>query len=91
VERILALDGATWTEVPAQVPGASYVIRSGGMAILGDCDIWCAGFWTLADGITGFTLAERLQGTVSASVANPAGGSRVHLRQPVPAADRSSS
>ncbi len=53
-------DGATWTAVPAAVPGASYVIRSGGMAVLGDCSIWCVGFWTLEDGITSFTLAERL-------------------------------
>jgi hypothetical protein len=54
-------DGAAWTETPSQVPGATYVIRSGGMAIVGDCDIWCVGFWTEPDGITGSTLAERLQ------------------------------
>lgn len=54
-------DGATWADVSTSVPGASYVIRSGGMEIVGDCDIWCAGFWTLADGLTSFTLAERLQ------------------------------
>jgi hypothetical protein len=30
------------------------------MEVLGDCDIWCAGFWTLEDGITSSTLAERL-------------------------------
>ena len=54
-------DGTTWTEVPASVPGATYVIRSGGMAVVGDCDIWSAGFWTLEDGITSFTLAEHLQ------------------------------
>jgi len=67
-------DGSAWTEVPAAVPGASYVIRSGGMDIVGDCDIWCAGFWTLADGITGFTLAERLQeaGTIGFSYCGPA-------------------
>ncbi|MFB3908859.1 MAG: hypothetical protein ACE15D_10690 [Candidatus Eisenbacteria bacterium] len=53
-------DGVSWTEVPADVPGATYVIRSGGMEIVGDCDIWTAGFWTLADGITSYTLAERL-------------------------------
>ncbi len=55
-------DGSAWTGVAASVPGASYVIRSGGMAIVGDCDIWTAGFWTLQDGITSFTLAERLTG-----------------------------
>jgi hypothetical protein len=54
-------DGTAWTEVPASVPGSTYVIRNGGMAIVGACDIWCAGFWTLADGITGGSLAERLQ------------------------------
>jgi hypothetical protein len=54
-------DGLSWTEVPASIPGASYVIRNGGLAIVGGCDIWCVGFWTLADGITSFTLAERLQ------------------------------
>jgi hypothetical protein len=64
-------DGVSWTEVPAQVPNSSYVIRSGGMEIVGDCDIWSAGFWTLADGITSFTLAERLQGTPT-SVETPA-------------------
>jgi hypothetical protein len=53
-------DGSAWTGVPAAVPGATYVIRSGGMEIVGECDIWCAGFWTLEDGITGFTLAEKL-------------------------------
>ena len=54
-------DGSTWTEVPTSVPGASYVIRSGGMEIVGGCDIWCVGFSTLADGITSSTLAERLK------------------------------
>jgi hypothetical protein len=54
-------DGSAWTGFPASVPGASYVIRSGGMEIVGGCDIWSVGFWTLADGITSFTLAERLQ------------------------------
>lgn len=61
-------DGASWTEVPASVPGSSYVIRSGGMAIVGDCDIWSVGYWTLADGITGYTLAERLQQPQATSV-----------------------
>ncbi|MCC6906791.1 MAG: hypothetical protein IT430_02510 [Phycisphaerales bacterium] len=55
-------DGSTWTEVPAEVPGASYVIRSGGIDIVGECDLWCVGFWTLPDGTTSFTLAERLGG-----------------------------
>jgi hypothetical protein len=55
-------NGAAWTEVPASIQGASYTIRSGGMAILGPCDIWNVGFWTLQDGITSFTLAERLGG-----------------------------
>jgi hypothetical protein len=54
-------NGVSWTEVPTSVPGATYVIRSGGMERVGDCDIWCVGFWTLADGITSSTLAERLQ------------------------------
>jgi hypothetical protein len=53
-------DGSTWTEVPAAVPDATYVIRSGGMEIVGECHLWCVGFWTLADGITSFTLAEEL-------------------------------
>ncbi len=53
-------DGSAWTEFPAAVPGATYVIRNGGMQIVGDCNIWCVGFWTLADGITGSTLAEKL-------------------------------
>ncbi|HEX6942229.1 MAG TPA: FlgD immunoglobulin-like domain containing protein [Gemmatimonadaceae bacterium] len=60
-------DGASWTETPTQVPGASYMLRSGGMEIVGNCDIWSAGFWTLTDGITSFTLAERIQ-TISSSV-----------------------
>lgn len=54
-------DGSSWTEVPSAVPGAAYVIRGGAMALAGGCDIWSVGFWTLADGITSFTLAERLQ------------------------------
>lgn len=56
-------DGSAWTEVPAAVPGATYVIRSGGMEIVGDCHIWSVGFWTLEDGITGSTLAEELTAT----------------------------
>ncbi len=56
-------DGSAWTEVPAAVPGATYVIRIGGMEIVGDCSVWCVGSWTLADGITSFTLAEELLGT----------------------------
>ena len=79
-------DGTVWTEVPTSVPGSSYVIRSGGMAIVGDCDIWCAGFWTLADGITGFTLAERLQPLTATSV--PTGdaiaGPSLMFRNPFP-------
>ncbi len=62
-------DGSTWTEVPADVPGATYVIRSGGMDIIGECDLWCVGFWTLPDGITSFTLAERLSGEASMRLA----------------------
>lgn len=54
-------DGSAWCEVPVAVPGASYVIRSGGIEIVGACDLWCMGFWTLEDGITSFTLAERLR------------------------------
>ncbi|RPJ41657.1 MAG: hypothetical protein EHM19_11450, partial [Candidatus Latescibacterota bacterium] len=54
-------DGTEWTEVPAPIPGASFVIRGGGTAIVDDCDVWSVGFWTLADGITSFTLAERLR------------------------------
>jgi hypothetical protein len=65
-------DGTTWTEVPASVPGAAYVIRSGGMEIVGDCDLWCVGFWTLADGITSFTLAERLQPAAASVVGDRA-------------------
>jgi hypothetical protein len=67
-------DGSSWTEVPASVPGATYVLRSGGMEIVGDCDIWTVGFWTLEDGITSFTLAERLRDSSVASVepASPA-------------------
>jgi len=58
-------DGSAWTEVPAAVPGATYVIRSGGMEIVGDCNIWCVGFWTLEDGITSFNLAEELTATAT--------------------------
>lgn len=64
-------DGTTWTEVPATVPGASYVIRSGGMEIVGDCDIWNVGFWTLADGLTSFTLAERMRARLTSAPDTP--------------------
>lgn len=67
-------DGNVWTDVPTSVPGASYVLRSGGMEIVGDCDIWSVGFWTLADGITSYTLAERLQPAPSAVEAETAAG-----------------
>ena len=63
-------DGSSWTEVPASVPGATYEIRSGGMDIVGECDIWSVGFWTLADGITSFTLAERLEESTVSEVAD---------------------
>lgn len=56
-------DGSAWSAVPAAVPGATYVIRGGGMAVIGGCDIWSVGFWTLEDGTTSFTLAERLRAT----------------------------
>jgi len=63
--------GASWTDVPTSVPGASYVIRSGGMEVVGGCDIWSVGFWTLADGITSYTLAERLQPAPAAVDSRP--------------------
>jgi len=84
-------DGASWTEVPAFIPGASYVIRGGGLEIVGDCDIWSVGFWTEEDGMTSFSLAERLQqsatavlqqddATPSLSFPNPfVPGSQIHL------------
>lgn len=75
-------DGATWTDVPASIPGASYVIRSGGLEIVGDCDIWSVGFSTLADGITSETLAERLQPAVSAVGAGPAEGVALTVGNP---------
>ena len=75
-------DGTMWTEVPTSVPGSTYVIRSGGMEIVGDCDIWCAGFWTLADGTTSFTLAERLQSEPAAVEAEPAEGLALAVRNP---------
>jgi hypothetical protein len=56
-------NGSAWTASPSPVPGSSYVIRGGGMEIVGSCDVWSVGFWTLADGITSFTLAERLNGS----------------------------
>lgn len=61
-------DGSAWTSVPVSVPGASYVIRNGGMEIVGDCDLWTAGFWTLADGLTSYTLTERLRPPAPTSV-----------------------
>lgn len=75
-------NGAAWTEVPASVPGASYMIRSGGMEIIGGCDIWCVGFWTLADGITSFTLAERLQNPTVAVDPPPAADAFLTFRNP---------
>jgi hypothetical protein len=52
-------NGSAWTAVPASVPGSEYVIRSGGMQMVGNCDIWTVGFWQRPDGVT-FSLAERL-------------------------------
>ena len=75
-------DGTAWTEVPAAVPGASYVIRGGGMEIVGDCDIWSVGFWTLADGITSFTLAERLQPATTSVMGESAPGLALEFRNP---------
>lgn len=54
-------NGAAWTHMPSDVPGAAYEIRGGAMEIVAPCTIWSVGFWTLADGITSFTLAERLR------------------------------
>lgn len=53
-------DGGEWTDHAASVPGAAYVIRNGGMEKVSDGTIWSVGYWTLADGATGFSLAERL-------------------------------
>jgi len=65
-------DGSGWSETPAEVPGASFVIRNGGLEVVGGCDVWSVGFWTLADGITSFTLAERLLASApSSSDADP--------------------
>jgi hypothetical protein len=75
-------DGATWTEVPASVPGASYVIRSGGMEIVGGCDIWCVGFWTEADGITSYTLAERLRSPATSVVEDQDASPSLAFRNP---------
>lgn len=66
-------DGSGWTEAPVTIPSATYVIRGGGMAVVGACDLWSVGFWTLADGITSTALTERLMPTVAASVATGAG------------------
>jgi hypothetical protein len=75
-------DGTVWTEVPASVTGATYVLRSGGMAIVRDCDVWSVGFWTLADGITSYTLAERLRPALSAVGAGPAGNIALTVGNP---------
>jgi hypothetical protein len=64
-------DGVEWTEVLAPVPGASFVIRNGGTAIVAGCDVWSVGFWTLADGLTSFTLAERLRAEPTSASASP--------------------
>jgi hypothetical protein len=81
-------NGTAWTEVPASVPGASYVIRSGGMAIVGACDIWCAGFWTLADGITSYTLVERLQQAPAAVNSGPGEPMAITFPNPYRPGDR---
>lgn len=52
-------NGSAWDAVPVAVPGATYVLRNGGMEIVEGGDIWCVGFTTLEDGITSSTLAER--------------------------------
>jgi hypothetical protein len=75
-------DGTAWTEVPASVPGATYVMRNGGMAKVGACDIWNVGFWTLPDGITGGSLAERLQPEASAVEAEPASDVALRVGNP---------
>jgi hypothetical protein len=75
-------DGTGWTEVPASVPGSTYVMRNGGMAKVGACDIWCAGFWTLSDGITGGSLVERLQQEASTVEAGPANGVALRVGNP---------
>lgn len=62
-------NGSTWTEVPSVVPGATYVIRGGDMEVVAGCDIWSVGFWTLPDGITSFSLAERLQSSFTTDAA----------------------
>jgi hypothetical protein len=75
-------NGTTWIEDPTSVPGATYVIRSGGMEIVGDCDVWCVGFWTLEDGTTSYTLAERLQPPVAAVEAGPSEGITLSVGNP---------
>ncbi len=53
-------NGTAWEAIAAAVPGATYVIRNGGMEVAEGGGIWCVGFSTLEDGITSSTLAERL-------------------------------
>jgi hypothetical protein len=77
-------DGSSWTEVPASVPGAAYEIRSGGMEIVAGCDVWTVGFWTLADGITSFTLAERLQASSASDIAEQGTGASAWVTYPNP-------
>ena len=64
-----------WMLIPASLPGppaAAYTIRGGGLAVVpgGGCELWGAGFWTLPDGVTSFTLAERLSAAGAACYAN---------------------
>jgi hypothetical protein len=61
-------DGAGWTAVDGpSIPGAVYEIRGGGMEVVGSCDIWSAGFYTEADGLTSYSLVERLQSSAAST------------------------
>ncbi|MCC7142827.1 MAG: hypothetical protein IT349_12065 [Candidatus Eisenbacteria bacterium] len=75
-------DGAVWHDVPTAVPGSSFTIRSGGFAQTSACDLWCVGFWTEADGVTGSTLAEHLQTDPTAVEAEVSGIVRIECANP---------
>ena len=53
-------DGVSWSVVaPPAIPGATAVSRHGGLAAVGECDVWAVGSYDVGNGIEPFI--ERLQ------------------------------
>jgi len=60
-------DGTAWSVVAPEIAGATSVARHGGLAAVGECDVWAVG--NINFGAESEPFIERLQGTVAPTAA----------------------